>query len=169
MKILVCGPECSGKTSLSEKIAQHYNIEMLPEHAVSYLERHGSDYSVDDIQKIAAEHFALYESLKSRESSFVMDSFLINLLIWAEYRFDADLVELRTWLEEVEFDLVFLMKPDLVWENAPFRENASDRDHLFDRYIGELNQLNWPYHIIEGKGDERWVSPKTIIDQFLED
>ena len=52
-KIVVIGPESTGKSTLCEKLAQYYNTLWVPEYAREYLENNGSDYTYDDLLTIA--------------------------------------------------------------------------------------------------------------------
>ena len=47
-KIVVIGPESTGKSTLSEQLAKHYNTLWCPEYAREYLLAHGKKYSYDD-------------------------------------------------------------------------------------------------------------------------
>ncbi len=53
-KIVVIGPESTGKSTLCEKLADHYNTLWVPEYAREYLEKHGPEYTYEDLYDIAA-------------------------------------------------------------------------------------------------------------------
>jgi len=52
-KIVILGPESTGKSVLSEQLATHYNTIWCPEYAREYLLKNGVDYSYDDLLTIA--------------------------------------------------------------------------------------------------------------------
>ena len=60
-KIVTIGPESTGKSTLCEQLAQHYNTMWCPEFAREYLLTHGTDYNFDDLLNIAKGQLALEE------------------------------------------------------------------------------------------------------------
>ena len=58
-KIVIIGPESTGKSTLSELLAKHYNTEWCREYAREYLLTNGTDYTFDDLLEIAKGQVAL--------------------------------------------------------------------------------------------------------------
>jgi nicotinamide riboside kinase len=52
-KIVILGPESTGKSTLCELLAQHYNTSWCPEFAREYLLTNGMNYSYSDLLTIA--------------------------------------------------------------------------------------------------------------------
>ena len=52
-KIVIIGPESTGKSTLCEQLAAHYNTEWVREYAREYLLRNGAAYAYDDLLEIA--------------------------------------------------------------------------------------------------------------------
>lgn len=71
-KVVILGPESTGKSTLCAQLAEHYHTLWVPEYAREYLLKHGMNYSFDDLLTIARGQLALedeYEALvRSRES-----------------------------------------------------------------------------------------------------
>ena len=44
-KIVILGPESTGKSTLCEQLAAHYNTVWCPEYAREYLLKHGMNYT----------------------------------------------------------------------------------------------------------------------------
>ncbi|MBD0333067.1 MAG: ATP-binding protein, partial [Chitinophagaceae bacterium] len=62
-KIVILGPECTGKTVLSQQLAEHYRTVWCPEFAREYLTTHGRDYSYHDLLNIATGQIELEDVL----------------------------------------------------------------------------------------------------------
>ena len=60
-KIVVIGPESTGKSSLCEQLAQHYGTSWCPEYAREYLLMHGKKYTYADLLTIAKGQVSLEE------------------------------------------------------------------------------------------------------------
>src|SRR5215467_1623034 len=76
-KIVVIGPESTGKSSLCEKLAEHYNTLWCPEYAREYLTIHGMNYTYDDLLTIAKGQLQLEKQFELRVQS--LESTLFRL------------------------------------------------------------------------------------------
>lgn len=61
-KIVVIGPESTGKSTLCEQLAAHYKTDWVREYAREYLLKNGTDYSYEDLLTIAKGQIAGEES-----------------------------------------------------------------------------------------------------------
>ena len=52
-KIVITGPESTGKTTLAEALAQKLNALLIPEYARSYVEGLNRPYTYSDVEMIA--------------------------------------------------------------------------------------------------------------------
>ena len=48
-KFVIIGPESTGKSTLCNQLAEHYQTLWVPEYAREYLEKNGTDYTYDDL------------------------------------------------------------------------------------------------------------------------
>ncbi|MGI8950056.1 MAG: AAA family ATPase [Chitinophagaceae bacterium] len=58
-KIVIIGPESTGKSTLSAQLAEYFNTIWCPEYAREYLTKHGKEYSYDNLLTIAKGQLAL--------------------------------------------------------------------------------------------------------------
>ena len=65
-KIVIIGPESTGKSTLCEMLAQHYATEWCPEFAREWLLTNGRDYQFDDLLTIAKGQIALEEEYSEK-------------------------------------------------------------------------------------------------------
>ena len=167
-KIAVTGPESSGKTSLAEDLSIHFDAVMAPEYARVYLEENGPEYSEDDFLEmfiIQEDQMQFYESLANE--FVVFDTEVLVYKIWGEEKFACTYPNIEKAWKKQEMTHYLLCKPDLEWEADILRESPETRDALFLLYQAELNKLNRPYTIIEGKGTERFEKAKEAIGSLL--
>lgn len=167
-KLVITGPECSGKSTLSGSLARHYGVLWVPEMARTWLDRLGRKYVEADLLHIAhaqlnAEEEALAAGCPNAPFLFY-DTDLITIRIWGEEKFgrsDPWVVE-RT--EERPYDLWLLSKPDIPWVYDPQRENPHDRDRLFAVYEALLQDLGKPYVVVGGDEEERLLQAVQAVD-----
>ena len=148
LRIAFTGPECSGKTTLCEWLSKELGCSFAQEYAREYL-KENSKYRYEDLESIAQGQFNVNQ--KSR----LCDTEMLVMEIWSNVKFQKVSPSLRVLLENQQFDLYFLCKPDFIWEADPLRENPNNREQLFELYVERLKELNWPYCILEGSIDDR--------------
>ncbi len=73
-KIVIIGPESTGKSTLCTLLAKHYNTVWCAEYAREYLTEFGAEYTYEDLLTIAKGQVALEERvIVNRESSIVKE------------------------------------------------------------------------------------------------
>tara|TARA_S200000501_G_C20205572_1_gene474862 strand:- start:5 stop:502 length:498 start_codon:yes stop_codon:yes gene_type:complete len=148
-KIIVTGPESSGKTTLSKKLSQHLKGKLVNEFARNYLSKKNNKYNFENLLEIAQNQYKL-ENQKSK--LIVCDTDLITIKIWSEHKFgkcDPWTLD-KISAQKKEQRIYLLCRPDLKWEYDPQRENKLDRDKIFNIYKKELKNLEHKFYIIEG-------------------
>ncbi len=146
-KWAIGGPESSGKTTLSLQLAHHYHGEVVPEMARIYLEKHGPDYQIEDLNRISELQYQALEAAENKfpEKVLVCDTEWVNLLLWSRIKYgkvDADILhKART----TKFDVLFLCAPDIPWEADPLREHPHARPWLWIAWLETLRTLGIPF------------------------
>jgi len=150
MRILITGPECSGKSSLVAFLSTKLKTPVLWEHARTYLQNLSRKYTIEDLLLIAKEHSALFDAIP-RSQPLIIDTYLLNIKIWSEYKYGkVDPWILEKLREDIAVDKIILCKPDLPWQQDGMRESKMERDILFDLYKSNLKVLNLEFEILEG-------------------
>ena len=147
LKIIVIGPESSGKTTLCNELSKHFNLPFSKEYAREYLEKLNSNYTQDDLLKIAKGQLQTENGLQ------LLDTDLITLKIWSEYKYGSCDNWILTQIEKQKTENRFylLCSPDIPWQADKQRENPNDREELFKIYKQELDDLEHTYFIVDGK------------------
>ena len=147
LKIIVTGPESSGKTTLCKALSKHFNLPFSKEFAREYLDLLNRDYNQNDLLKIAKGQ------LKSEQNTQLLDTDLITIKIWSKYKYG----NCEKWiLDEIEKQksenrFYLLCKSDIPWQADAQRENPHEREELFKIYKKELENLGHNYFIVEGE------------------
>ena len=145
-KIIVTGPESSGKTTLCKNLSEHFKIPFAKEYARIFLDELDRNYTQSNLLKIAGGQ------LKSEQNTQLLDTDLITIKIWSEYKYGSCDKWILTQIEKQKSEKRFylLCKPNIPWQPDKQRENPSDREALFEIYKQELDDLGHKYFIIEG-------------------
>lgn len=188
-KIVVIGPESTGKSTLCEKLAEHYKTLWAPEYAREYLEKNGTEYSYDDLLTIAKGQIKLEEDISyqlsvtgmqqpskliSNSSLLVPHYLLIDtdmyvMKVWAEFVFNKCYNWILNRIAERKYDLYLLCDVDLPWVEDVLREYPDDkiRKKLFLFYKDLMINQSTPWYIISGNYEERLDRAIQFIDASL--
>ncbi len=145
---------------MAKRLSDHLGIAWLPEYARTYLELHGPSYTESDLLSIAKGQHNL---VPDDDRSFILDTYLLNIKIWSEEKYGRCDSWITDILAQASFDMVLLTAPDLPWIQDDLRENPTAADRLHQRFISELNELDWPYTVISGQGPQRLLSALAAI------
>ncbi len=157
-KIVITGPECSGKSTLSQVLAKHLGVRWVPEMARPYLNALGRPYGEADLRSIAELQLRTEEERAMEDPGadlLICDTDLITIRIWGEEKYGRSDPWVLKQTEERPYDLWLLCTPDIPWVYDPQRENPHDRDRLFEVYRQTLERLGKRCAVISGEAEER--------------
>ena len=149
-KIIITGPESSGKTTLSNALKKYFNTHLVTEYSREYIDQLNSKYNYEDLLKIAKQQLK-NEDNTQLTTPIICDTDLITIKIWSEYKYS----KCESWIlqhikkQQNESRFYLLCKPDIKWKYDPQRENQFDRKVVFDIYKKELEALNHQYFVID--------------------
>jgi nicotinamide riboside kinase len=169
IRIILTGPECTAKTTLTIVLADKYGTIYISEYAREYIENLKRHYTYDDVVHIAKKQVELMEDFSNRASELLfLDTYLIITKIWFKRVFETMPDWLDTEIQKTKNDLYLLCKPDIPWKPDSVRENGGEmRTILYEEYENELRLAGLHYAIVEGQGDERLNNAMKKIQEFL--
>ena len=145
-RIVITGPESTGKSELTEKLANHFGGIAVPEYArdfISSLERPYKNPMSMLFVESKSNRLARIESMRD---PIFFDTGLIITKIWLEMVFNFKPWMDRSGYKISEIDLYLLCAPDIPWIPDPLRENGGAmREVLFELYKKNLEAYNLPY------------------------
>ncbi|GGE96687.1 AAA family ATPase [Hymenobacter cavernae] len=169
VRIAITGPESTGKSTLSRQLAEHYGTTWAPEYARVYLDAHGPDYTLTDLEEIARGQLAAEEAAVATAQRIVfVDTDLLVIKIWAEHAFGHCPAWILQKLAQQRHDLTLLLNIDLPWEPDPLREHPHMRTYFYQLYQQELRNLGIPFAEISGTGEQRLARACELVDKLLE-
>jgi len=166
-KIVIIGPESTGKSTLCEQLAAHYNTVWCPEFAREYLVQNGTNYSYDDLLKIAMGQLQLEDNmLLNANGYFFIDTDMYVMKVWCEVVFQ----DCHTWILKQaaarSYDLYLLCNVDLPWVEDELREypDLAMRQRLYKMYKDIMVNSGTRWVDISGSYSERLQTAITAID-----
>lgn len=173
IKIVLFGPESTGKTTLAEGLAKHYNSVWVPEYAREYLQYKWDQETIicqpKDILPIAIGQMALENSLaKQTDTVLFCDTNLLETKVYSEVYYSGfcePLVE--KYAIENTYDLYFLTYIDTPWEPDDLRDKPEERQQMFDIFEKALKTYNKPYVLLKGSLEQRLEDAIKYVDKLL--
>ena len=181
-KVVAIGPESTGKSSLCQHLAIHYNSTWCPEFAREYLLKHGTKYSFDDLLTIAKGQLILERKYaekaikcwedngkKTRKPMLFVDTDMYVMKVWCEYVFGKCHQFILDKVVESKCDLYLLCNIDLPWVKDELREypDLKSRKELFHIYKDILINQHVPWANVSGSSDERFQNAIYAIDSVI--
>jgi len=177
-KIVILGPESTGKTTLCEELAQHYQTLWCPEYAREWLVSNGNEYDYDDLLTIAKGQLALedeYISMGNRQwaidnGPLFIDTDMYVMKVWCEFVFEKCHRFILEQIIERKYDLYLLCDTDLPWVKDELREypDLENRRTLYHIYKDIMINQSVPWVAISGNHEERLQKAIAAIGPVLE-
>jgi NadR type nicotinamide-nucleotide adenylyltransferase len=175
-KIVIIGPESTGKSSLCEKLAQHYQTKWVPEYARAYLLENGMKYTEQDLLLIAKGQLALedhFTDLVQKQLPvppvLFIDTNMYVMKVWSEFVFKNADPWITKQLPLRKYQLYLLCNIDLPWIKDELREypDLNTRKELYNIYKKLLESQPAPWVDISGNYQERFQKAIIAVDSLL--
>lgn len=150
-RIVLTGPESTGKTYMAERLAHHYNTSWVEEYGRNYFVERNGKLELSDIIEIAKGQLEMEDKVALTAIKLLFcDTDLIVTQIWSEIYFQKCPPEVIELNSSREYDLYLLMDIDIPWEDDGTREFPHLRQWHFNRLKEELENKKLNYIIISG-------------------
>ncbi|MBC7890227.1 MAG: AAA family ATPase [Ferruginibacter sp.] len=191
-KIVILGPESTGKSTLCALLAEYYKTGWVKEYAREYLLVNGTNYSYDNLLEIASGQIALEDSAKSLQDSgatvlapiaiadanpapetntakfIFIDTNMYVLKVWCEFVFGKCHHWILNQIAERKYDLYLLCDIDLPWVKDELREypDLQTREILYHHYKDIMVNQTVPWVNINGSYSERLQKAVKAVDSL---
>jgi NadR type nicotinamide-nucleotide adenylyltransferase len=172
-KVVLIGPESTGKTWLAGELAAHYGVPWAEEHAREYVLRHGQGLTRADVDPIGrgqrqAEDDAVQRAERAAAGLVILDTDLVSTMVYSRHYYG----DCPPWIEEEarrrRGDLYLLHHVDVPWvEDGQQREQPERREELFALFRSTLRDLGLPVAEVAGSWEERRLGAEAAIDRLL--
>ena len=175
VKVVLFGPESSGKTTLSEQLARHYNTVWIPEFARDYLQNKWNNErktcEFDDLLPIAVGQMKLEnEGARKADRLLICDTDLLETMVYSEEFYGGDVdPKLEKAAVQNSYDLYLLTYIDTPWVADYLRDRPHLRLEMFKAFENALKKYNKPYILVSGSKKERLKTAIDAIDKILAD
>lgn len=178
-KIVIIGPESTGKSTLCDQLASHYHTIWCPEYAREYLLKYGMNYTYDDLLRIARGQVELEQafvkslvnpkSKTQKQKWLFLDTDMYVMKVWCEFVFGKCHRYILDKIVDNKYDLYLLCDTDLPWTKDELREypELESRRILFNMYKDCMINQSTPWALISGTYEERLQKAISEVDRVV--
>lgn len=162
IRIVLIGPESTGKTTLAKELANYYNTIWIPEYCRAYAQQkwdeHKKHLTANDVLPIAKGQIALEHQFisKNNHQPFVfLDTDILATKVYAKAYYNQEFKELNDLIPENTGDYYLLCNIDTPWVADDLRDKPSEREEMFNAFEKALIHHQKKHDCIRGNPSER--------------
>jgi NadR type nicotinamide-nucleotide adenylyltransferase len=169
IRVVVTGSECTGKTTLAEALANHYQTIWVPEYVRIWVEEQGRAPQYQDVEAIAHGQVALEDSKVAQASRLlIQDCDLLSTLVYSRHYYG----DCPPWIEQAfldrRADLYLLADIDVPWvPDGDQRDRGDRREEMQDIFRQALLDRGFRFVEIQGSPERRLSLAISVIDRRL--
>ncbi len=173
VKVVLFGPESTGKTTLASLLAEHYETVWVPEFARDYLQEKFNRTQIiceySDLLPIAKGQMRLENELAMEANRvLICDTDLLETQVYSEQYYEGRVDPLlRKYAELNTYDLYLLTDIDVPWEPDDLRDRPHQREEMFRAFEQALIDYDREYIRLSGSQDQRMEKAIDHIDRLL--
>ncbi len=173
VKVVLFGPESTGKTTLASQLAYHYRTVWAAEFARDYLQKKWNNKRQvcehEDLLPIAIGQMKLENKLAKRaDKVLICDTDLLETKVYSEEYYDGIVdPDLEAAAEKNQYDIYLLTYIDVPWKMDNIRDRPGQRENMFNAFENALKKSNRPYVTLKGDEKTRLKRAIKVIDEVI--
>jgi len=167
-RVVLIGPESTGKTTLAAELAAAFHAPWTPESARLIAETSPEPLSAATIEPIARRCIALEdEALASDPPLLIRDTDLVSTAVYAHHYYQNCPAWIDAEAQARLGDLYLLCSPDLPWTADGIRDRRDSRGSLFADFQRALVRRGARTVEIRGTGAARRAAAIAAVEAML--
>jgi HTH-type transcriptional repressor of NAD biosynthesis genes len=164
-KVCLVGTESTGKSTLTVKLAKHFETSFVPEMAREIIEQ-TIECKPEHLQQIAELHAqTIFEKTKSANKLLFVDTDINITRSYSKFLFNNEL-EVADWIENAnKFDLYLYLKKDANFVQDGTRLVQTERDQLDKSHRQTFQEKNISFIEIGGSWEDRFNQAIKILEE----
>ena len=167
IKVVVLGTECTGKTTLTERLAKHFNCSFVKE-AGRDLIADSKSFEFNDLYLVISEHAKRIEkSIIGKSPLIIIDTDIHITKSYAKFIFDKEIEVESTIYNSNKADLYLYLNNDVAFLQDGTRLSESNRNLLDKSHRQIIHQHNINITEITGHWEQRYEKAVEQINKLI--
>lgn len=163
-RVVLTGPECTGKTTLALTLSQRLGAAHVDEAARRFAESYPEPLSALTVEPIAKLAIALQDAaLRDGPALIIQDTDLVSTVVYARHYYGACPLWIEAEAATRLADLYLLGLPDLPWVPDGVRDRPTQRQELLNAFRQALREFGARVVEIGGQGESRTEAALAAI------
>jgi len=173
IKVVLFGPESTGKTTLSKALAEFYETSWVAEYAREYLQNKWDQEQKtcerSDLLPIAIGQMQLENDAAAQANELLFcDTNLLETKVYSEVYYGGFCDSfIDRFAKKNCYNLYFLCDIDVPWEADDLRDKPNERKKMFLAFEDALKKLDLPYVVLSGSRSIRQKNAINHINKLL--
>jgi nicotinamide riboside kinase len=173
-RVVLIGPEASGKSTLAHELASEFGAPWTPEAARLFAGSWPAPLSLETVAPIARLSMRLEdEALATLAGApaprlLIRDTDLVSTVVYSRHYYGT----VEAWIEREararRADLYLLCAPDLPWFPDGVRDRPMHRERLFADFASALTAIDARVSGISGAGEARRLAARGAVAALLD-
>ncbi|MHB8882951.1 MAG: AAA family ATPase [Thermodesulfovibrionales bacterium] len=173
-RVCIVGAESTGKTTLAQRLAEHYQTNWVPEYGREYCAEKWKDGNITD-DWVSEEFVAIATEQGRREDQasrsankvLICDTDPFATSIWHERYMISRSIEVESIAHKRRYDLYILTGDEIPFEQDGLRDGEHIRHWMHGRFIEALTEKKCPWVLVSGDLADRISQAVRYIDDIL--
>ena len=168
-RVVITGAESSGKTTLAEQLAVHFEAPLSREFVRDFVESIDRPIHAKDLEVIMkGQIYNETEACKNSPRIVFHDTNLLSNSIYAEYYFKKQPKTLDSVLSLTKYDLYLFCQNEIPWQpDNEQRDSPEARDEIHKAFEKHLANCPVPVIQIKGNPENRFHQAISAIRESL--
>jgi NadR type nicotinamide-nucleotide adenylyltransferase len=171
-RVVLIGSESTGKTTLAQRLAEHYGVKWVPEFVREYAAGKGGALDFSDHGPIAQGQIALEDQFRAAAAAgddnlLIEDTDLLSTAVYCMHYYGRCPAWLQEAARERRPDLYLLLDIDLPWSPDPQRDRGHMRPEMHALFRDAVERSGVPYVLVSGDAEHRFAAAHHAIDNLL--
>lgn len=170
-KVVFLGAESTGKSTLTQRMAQEFQTHFVAEYGREHYEQNGGVLTLPDYVQIAHKHREIEDNARLRIAQtkggghLFVDTNALTTLFFSYYYNQGGLPELHKLANECKerYHYVFVCADDIPFEQDGWRDNAIWRGRMQGLMLHDLDCRGIEYSVVHGSLGERVEQVKRVL------
>ncbi|SDC32493.1 nicotinamide-nucleotide adenylyltransferase, NadR type [Sphingomonas sp. YR710] len=164
---LIClhGPESTGKSTLAEALARHFDTIWVPEYGRTYCEEHGTDFAMSDLVAMAKGQYTatLAAIPRVRHGLLFLDTDPLMTAVWADMTFGKRDPWFDRFADVADLYLVPGIDLPFAQDDLRLHGSAEARQLFYDLSVAELDRRGVRWATVDGPAGDRQAAALAAI------